>query len=285
MKPRRQETMREKEKEKSEIEGEEEIKINKKEKKTHSKKATPKAVEKETEKQTQITLLVKEENKEKNKSDTSKIPAQKKSAKKKPRLFFGNERTVKQEIRILGIDDSPFMVQDRGEDILVIGAVHRGGGYLEGVISTFITVDGNNATEQLVRMITGSKHYGQLQIIMTDGIALGGFNVIDIDELSARTKIPVIVIIRRKPNFENIKKALLNVAEPEKKLKMMFKAGEVYECLINDAKIFFQCKGINAVKARDIIKTAIVYGNMPESIRTAHLIASGVIDGESRGRA
>ena len=209
----------------------------------------------------------------------------KKAAKKKPQLLFANERAVKQEIRILGIDDSPFSPQDRGEDILVIGTVHRGGGYLEGVISTFITVDGNNATSQLIEMINNSRHRGQLQVIMTDGIALGGFNVIDIEEVSMKTRLPVIVIMRHKPNFDNIKKALLNVAEPEKKLKLMFKAGEIMECMINDATIYFQCKGITAVKARDIIKTAITYGNMPEPIRTAHLIASGVIDGESRGRA
>ena len=38
-------------------------------------------------------------------------------------------------------------------------------------------------------------------------------------------------------------------------------------------------------EARQIIKIAATRGLMPEPIRLAHLIASGIVEGESRGRA
>ena len=217
--------------------------------------------------------------KEKNK-DVSKRPA-----KKKPEVFFAINREIKSEIRILGLDDSPFSTKKKGEEIIIIGTVYRGGLYLEGIISTYITIDGEDSTQRIIKMVNESKHKSQLQIIMTDGIAMGGFNVIDVDELSRKTRLPVIVIMRHKPNLENIKKAILNVENYQNKLEMIKKAGKIMECVVGDAKIYFQCKGIEPLKAMDIIKTSITYGNMPEPIRAAHIIASGIIEGESRGRA
>ena len=225
------------------------------------------------------------ENQHEKKNDDAAQAIQKKPARAKPELFFDSERKIKREIRILGIDDSPFSMTDRGNDIIVIGTIHRGGGYLEGIVSTHITVDGDNATERLVAMINNSKHKAQLQVIMTDGIAMGGFNVIDVDELSSRTQLPVITIMRHKPNIENIERALLNVHNHKEKLRRMKKAGKIMECVIGDAKIYFQCKRITVLKARYIIKNSITYGNLPEPIRAAHLIASGIVEGESRGRA
>src|SRR3989344_3739956 len=233
----------------------------------------------------EFTPVYSKENQHEKKNEYAAQAIQKKPARAKPELFFDSERKIKREIRILGIDDSPFSMTDRGNDIIVIGTIHRGGGYLEGIVSTHITVDGDNATERLVAMINNSKHKAQLQVIMTDGIAMGGFNVIDVDELSRKTRLPVIVIMRHKPNLENIKKAILNVENYQNKLEMIKKAGKIMECVVGDAKIYFQCKGIEPLKAMDIIKTSITYGNMPEPIRAAHIIASGIIEGESRGRA
>ena len=42
---------------------------------------------------------------------------------------------VKKEIRVIGIDDSPFKKFSR-QKILVIGTIFRGGNWLDGVLST-----------------------------------------------------------------------------------------------------------------------------------------------------
>jgi hypothetical protein len=200
------------------------------------------------------------------------------------KIWFRKEKTVKKEIRIMGIDDAPFSKTKKGK-VLVLGTVHRGGEALEGVVSTHVDVDGEDATAKIIDMINNTKHKDQLQCIMLDGIAVGGFNVVDIREVSRRTKLPVIVIIRYRPNLERVKAALKNVPNYKKRWRIIKKAGKIQECKVGDGAIYFQNKGITPKKVREIIEISVSTGHMPEPIRTAHLIASGVVEGESKGRA
>ena len=106
-------------------------------------------------------------------------------------------KKIKKEIRILGVDDAPFDKKDK--ECLVVATVFRGGDFLDGLLSCKVEVDGSNATKKLVKLINKSKHKQQLKVIMLDGIALGGFNIIDIKELNKKTKLPVIVLMRHLP--------------------------------------------------------------------------------------
>ena len=191
---------------------------------------------------------------------------------------------LKKEIRILGIDDAPF---DKFKDkkVLVVGTVFRGGDYLDGILSTYVTVDGIDSTNKLIKIINSSKHKGQLQFIMLDGIAFGGFNVVDIQKLAKKTKFPVIVIIRNYPDLLEIKKALMKLKKGKDKIKLLEKAGEIFPVKIKNKKIFIQISGLSLEKAKEIVKLTATRSLLPEPIRVAHLIASGIVLGESRGRA
>jgi len=186
---------------------------------------------------------------------------------------------IKKEIRVIGIDDSPFNKFVKGK-VLVIGTVFRGGTLLDGILSTKVNVDGKDATIKIIEMINKSKFKSQLQCIFLDGIALGGFNIVDVKELNEKTRIPVIVIIRRKPDIAAIKKTLIRINKKDK-IKLLEKAGDV----INVGKIYVQLTGINIEKAKQILKIVCTRSLIPESVRIAHLIASGVVNGESRGKA
>ena len=187
---------------------------------------------------------------------------------------------IKKEIRILGIDDSPFN-KFKDKQVLVIGTVYRGGNFMDGLISTYAEVDGNDSTEKIISMINRSKHKPQLQAIMLKGIAIGGFNVIDIQLLSKKTKLPVIVIMKDKPDIEKIEKALENVREGKNKMELIRKAGKITKAGV----LYTQSVGISSRKLAELIKLTCTRGKVPEPIRVAHLIASGVVLGESRGRA
>ena len=186
---------------------------------------------------------------------------------------------LKKEIRVIGIDDSPFN-KFRDKKILIVGVVMRGGSWVDGILSTKVDVDGNDSTKKIAEMINKCKFKPQLQCIFLDGIAVAGFNVIDIRELNKKTKIPVITIMRKNPDIDKIKKTLVKINKKEK-IKLIEKAGEVIK--IND--IFVQLVGIDLVKAREILKIVCTRSLIPEPIRLAHLIASGVALGESRGKA
>lgn len=186
---------------------------------------------------------------------------------------------MKKEIRVIGIDDSPFN-KFKDKKILVVGVVMRGGSWVDGVLSTNVEVDGSDATRQLCKMISKCKFKPQLQCIFLNGIAVAGFNVIDVVELSKKTKLPVIIVIRRMPNIKNIKNTLIKINKRQK-IKLMEKAGKVIQ--VDD--IFVQLTGIDLVNARKILKIVCTRSNIPEPLRLAHIIASGIVSGESKGRA
>ncbi len=190
---------------------------------------------------------------------------------------------MKQQIRLLGVDDSPFTFTDTYATI--IGVVMRGGNYLECVIKNKITIDGDDATFVCKDMIKNTRHRKQLKAMLLDGIALGGFNVVDIDEIFKSTNLPVITVTRDKPDLNKMEEALKkNFIDWEKRLTLI-KNGEIHEVLTNYNPIYIKCSGIDIEEAKEIIKISTIQGVIPEPIRVAHLIASGIIRGESYGKA
>ena len=186
---------------------------------------------------------------------------------------------IKKEIRVIGIDDAPHKFKGKGS-VLLIGTIFRGGSSMDGVLSTKASIDGNNATAKIIEMVNKSRFKPQLQCIFLDGIAVGGFNIIDIEELRKKTKLPVIVIIRKKPNVENIKRILTGLNK-KNKIKLLEKAGPV----IKTENIYIQIAGISIEKAKEFLNIVCTRSNIPECIRFSHLIASGVTFGESKGKA
>jgi len=186
---------------------------------------------------------------------------------------------MKPEIRILGIDDSPFDTFSQ-KRILVIGTVFRGGTVLDGVMSTTVAVDGTDATKKLIEMINKSKFKPQLRCVILDGIALGGFNVIDIHALHKKTKIPVMVVIRKYPDLLKIK-TILTKLKKEKAVTLIEKAGAIHKA----GNIYIQIKGMTLKAAEETLKITCTRSYLPEPIRAAHIIAAGVVKGESKGRA
>jgi len=196
------------------------------------------------------------------------------------------KKKLKKELRILGMDDSPFS-KFRDKKCRVVATIFRGGNYMDALLSCFIEVDGFDSTEKIISLVKKSRHIEQLQCIMVKGIALAGFNIIDIQELSKKTKLPVIVMMRKMPNFKKIENALKKAGRKtaDKKLELIKKAGKIFCCKNNDKKIYFQTAGISEKKASDIIKLSSSHSLIPEPLRISHIIASGIAFGESKGRA
>ncbi|MGC9058511.1 MAG: DUF99 family protein [Candidatus Nanoarchaeia archaeon] len=197
---------------------------------------------------------------------------------------------LKKQIRILGIDDSPHYKGQKAK-VLVIGVLFRGGEYLDNLISTFVDLDGLDATDKIIEMVKKSRLAKTLHAVMLDGIALAGFNVIDINKMATELNCPVIVVTRQKPNYAAIKAALKHFKDGFARWKIILKAGDVKEFLVknkqlaNPTKIYFQFSGTTEEVAKAILKLTIKHGTIPEPIRVAHIIGQGIVLGESRGRA
>jgi hypothetical protein len=190
---------------------------------------------------------------------------------------------MKSEIRVLGIDDAPFSF--KSVETLVVGVVMRGKSYVEGILSTKVKVDGTDSTAKLIEMINSTRHKQQLRAILVDGVALGGFNVLDIDELAAETNLPVLTITRDKPDLESIENALRKHFTDWKARLELMSRGEIQKIETSHKPIWIKHSGVELSKAKETIQLTTLRGALPEPIRLAHLIASGITKGESYGNA
>jgi endonuclease V-like protein UPF0215 family len=180
---------------------------------------------------------------------------------------------------VVGFDDTPFARAWRG-DVAIIGAVFAGL-RLEGVLRGTVRRDGVNATARLADLITVSKFRPQLQLVLLQGIALAGFNVVDLDALHAQTGLPLLVIARRQPRMDKIRAVLRSrVPGGARKWALIERAGPM-EAM---AGVFVQRRGIGEARAERVIRQLAVHGSIPEPLRVAHLIAGGIAIGQSRGR-
>jgi uncharacterized protein len=184
-------------------------------------------------------------------------------------------RTIKPEIRVLGIDDGKFIPQTKGS-ALVVGVVFRGGCSIEGVMHTRIVIDGFDATEKLALMINNSQHYKQLRLVMLNGITFGGFNVVDIQKLHLATNLSILALTREKPDLTGIHEAIKNLPKAEERWGMILEAGKIHEVINKGSTLYLETAGISFDDAEKIIALTSTRSSLPEPLRVAHIIASGV---------
>jgi endonuclease V-like protein UPF0215 family len=192
-------------------------------------------------------------------------------------LFPKRFHSIKNEIRVLGIDDGRFVPHTKGT-VQVVGVVYRGGYWFEGVIYTEITIDGLDATKKLAAMIKKSSYYGEIRVIILDGITFAGFNVVDIKELSCKVNLPVMSVVREKPDLEEIKSALNNLPDFETRWQAIENAGELLEVETRNGEnpVYVQTAGFFREDAVKLLKRTSTRSNIPEALRVAHIIASGL---------
>jgi hypothetical protein len=192
--------------------------------------------------------------------------------------------SIKDEIRVIGIDDAPFDLH-RDKKTMIVGAIFRGGAFLDGVLRTEVEVDGTDSTDKIIKMLSKTKHK-DIRVIMLDGLGFAGFNLVDVKRLFEETGLPVIVVVRQMPDFLAIEEAVKKLANREFYRKCIRIAGKPNRVEIRPGKfIHIQCCGISFLDAAKIVRLSSTRSLIPEPIRVAHLIATGVTLGESRGGA
>lgn len=161
---------------------------------------------------------------------------------------------LKAETRVIGIDDGGTRRKRR----IVVGAVFRGGLWLDGVVSTFIDVSISPVGRILGRMVTASKFYKELRYAILHGSMLQSARPSLPLEFNTITRLPTIAILkpRRNRRFDY-------VAE-RKKNAVNFK--------LPDFSVL--CLDVSREKAMEVFGITCVRGSMPEPVRVAGLIAS-----------
>jgi uncharacterized protein len=181
---------------------------------------------------------------------------------------------------VIGVDDSPFVRAHRGR-VRIVGAC-LAAGRLDGVLSSFVRRDGVDATRAIAAMVIGSRFHPQCHAVLLQGIAVAGFNVVDLAALAAAIARPVLVVARRRPRLDAIRAALLErVPGGARKWALIEQAGPMEPL----GGVMVQRAGLSLDEAARLLEATTVVGRVPEPLRLAHLIAGGIEDGHSRGRA
>ncbi len=187
-------------------------------------------------------------------------------------------RAEKRFTNVVGFDDAPFPRDCNGK-VKLVGTVYAGLRF-DGVLIGEVDRDGFDSASQLTELISRSKFAEHIQLVMLQGIAFAGFNVVDVFALHECLGLPVMVISRKQPDMALIRKALLShIEEGKPKWAVLERLGEMEQM----RAVFVQRVGLSSEQAIAVLNRFAVYGNIPEPLRTAHLIAGALVYGQSKG--
>jgi endonuclease V-like protein UPF0215 family len=184
-------------------------------------------------------------------------------------------RTVKSKTPIIGIDDGGFDRFSKEDiDIPIFGVIMKGAAYVDGIIQCYLKKDDPLATNTISEMILESPHRHQLKAILLQGITIAGFGVLNIASLYEITGIPVIVVLRKYPDYPKIKSALEKAfPSDQERWRSIELAGEPLK-VQDDPLLFLQAAGIHPKDAYLLIKRCTAIGTIPEALRIAHFIGA-----------
>jgi len=179
---------------------------------------------------------------------------------------------MKREIRILALDDAA--LSKKSKNVPVIGLVYRGGSYPDGFLMFSVTKDGSDATKNFLNVLGKSIHRKQLQYILLKGITLAGFNYLDIEEIYKHIKIPVIVVMRKKPDMNRFLKAFRKINP--KARKIVKSSGKIQKLIIKGKPLYIQKSGISQKEVKELLDITCLHADIPEPLRVASIIAEGL---------
>ncbi len=190
---------------------------------------------------------------------------------------------MKAKSRFLGIDDAPFRFGD--VEVPIVGVVVQAPAYIEGVLTTRAHVDGTDATERLATMVRRSRYREGLRMVLVDGTAVGGFNVVDIDLLAEAAGVPVVTVTRRRPNLAAIEAALKRKFDDWEHRLATIRRHAIEAVPTRHSDLYVTYVGATRAEVKEALALTTVRGALPEPLRVAHLIAAAMVRGESHGRA
>ena len=185
-------------------------------------------------------------------------------------------KKFKELTSVVAFDDGAFISKTKGT-VLLVGVVSRLDNRIEGIVSTSVEIDGLDSTKKIVKLLKKSKFLPQISLIFLQGTNFAGFNLVDLQQLNEKLGLPVVVVFKKKPDMKKIKIALENFSDYKKRVKLFENYPEIHK----QDSLYFQFIGIDKATVVRIIKKCCLHSTMPEPIRLAHLIASGVSRGES----
>lgn len=198
---------------------------------------------------------------------------------------------MKKNSGIIGFDDGMHQKSDLARfrnsqstpKYTPLVAVVTKGLQLMHVSQNTIEVDGQDATQKILRLVDHNPYLKELQLILIDSPTLGGFNIPDPFYISKQLSLPVLLVPSSTPNVQiPISQVYQQVFPQRKKEQSILNNLPSLESLtirINTSPnltktIYFHAIGISVEELGEILQYITHYSAVPEPLRLAHLIAS-----------
>ncbi|MDE1851766.1 MAG: DUF99 family protein [Candidatus Micrarchaeota archaeon] len=181
---------------------------------------------------------------------------------------------LKEGARILVIEDSPFRRTDKS--VFALGMIVRND-IVEGAMSFMVKKDGDDSADKIIRAVKRSRFKDQIKLLVINGIAIAGLNIVDMAKIREMLGIGSIAITRKRPRPSLLRRAIRTMTKDKEKLSL-------FNRLSNEISIYrangyyLQAFGIEKKDAVKVASYAVKY------LRLAHLITGAVVRGESKGR-
>jgi len=106
-----------------------------------------------------------------------------------------------------------------------------------------------------------------------------------VDALHASIGRPVVTVTRKKPDLAAMERALRRRFDDWEQRVGVIQRHDVESIRTRHGSLWVTYAGATTSEVREAVGLTTVRGVVPEPLRVAHLIAAGIVRGESRGRA
>jgi uncharacterized protein len=177
---------------------------------------------------------------------------------------------------VVGVDDGAFGRSDTFAPVAAV--VVSAPSYIDAVRVSRVRVDGTDGTERVVALVRATGPTDALRAVLLDGAVVGGFNVLDLDQIHKHLGIPVVAVTRRPPDFDRIHAALRTWFGTDAPRRWrLLKAHRLVRVPTGEQPILAAAVGCRAVDAVALVQRTTIRGFWPEPLRLAHLVASAGI--------
>lgn len=179
-------------------------------------------------------------------------------------------------IRALGVAESFRQGQRRS---VLAGVVMRSDFVIDGVALGRTAVGGDDATSAIVSLYRRFRR-NDVNLIMVSGAILSLYNIIEVDELAQRTKLPVICLTYKETAGieDSIRRHFPGSAEP--KLLAYRRLGRRTGISLHTGhRVFVRSSNLKKGEARRVLDAFTLQGSIPEPVRVAKLLARAGLSG------
>jgi endonuclease V-like protein UPF0215 family len=176
----------------------------------------------------------------------------------------------KRAIRALGVAES-FEAGDKKSTLA--GVVMRTDLVTDGFVLGRATVEGDDATKAIARMYRKLGR-NDVNVLMLSGCIISLYNIIDVDALAERLKVPVVCVTYKESS--GIERSIMhrfgNKAPP--KLEAYKKLGKRKRLELKTGyAVYYRASSITDLEVERLLNMFTLQGGIPEPVRVAKLLA------------